>query len=186
MARGIAIVSIAVAAGWHAFTLRGREGSFGQQSGETRGYARGRSAVAQGIAEHARTISRRKRCAPARSKCSTIPGANVAVVGLVPERAIVARLATKTTHVLYLASQSPRRRQLLEMAGIHFDTVDVDVPEVRASGEPPRDYVARVAREKAGAGLLKLARASDAVVLGADTEVVLDDEVFGKPSDDGH
>lgn len=83
--------------------------------------------------------------------------------------------------MLYLASQSPRRRQLLEMAGVHFDTVDVDVPEVRAPGEPPQDYVSRVAREKARAGLLALRDASAAVVLGADTEVVLDDEVFGKP-----
>jgi len=85
--------------------------------------------------------------------------------------------------VLYLASQSPRRRQLLELAGIRFGTVDVDVPEVRASGEPPEDYVSRVAREKAGAGLLKLSGVADAVVLGADTEVVLDDDVFGKPMD---
>ena len=83
--------------------------------------------------------------------------------------------------MLYLASQSPRRRQLLELAGIRFGTVDVDVPEVRAPRESPEDYVRRVAREKAGAGLLKLSGVAAAVVLGADTEVVLDDEVFGKP-----
>ena len=88
--------------------------------------------------------------------------------------------------MLYLASQSPRRRQLLEQVGIRFDTIEVDVPEVRAPGEPPADYVSRVAREKAGAGLLKLAGAGGAVVLGADTEVVLDDEVFGKPVDAAH
>jgi septum formation protein len=85
--------------------------------------------------------------------------------------------------LLYLASQSPRRRQLLELAGIRFDTVDVEVPEVRAPGEPAEDYVRRVAREKAGAGLLKLSGVAAAVVLGADTEVVLGDEVFGKPRD---
>lgn len=85
--------------------------------------------------------------------------------------------------MLYLASQSPRRRQLLEQAGIRFDTVHVDVPEVRAPGESALDYVSRVAREKAGAGLLQLGSAAGAVVLGADTEVVLDDEVFGKPAD---
>ncbi|HZX89614.1 MAG TPA: Maf family protein [Rudaea sp.] len=88
--------------------------------------------------------------------------------------------------MLYLASQSPRRRQLLEQVGIRFDTIDVDVPEARAPGEPPTDYVSRVAREKAGAGLLKLAGVAGAVVLGADTEVVLDDEVFGKPVDAAH
>ena len=88
--------------------------------------------------------------------------------------------------VLYLASQSPRRRQLLEQIGVRFDTVEVDVPEVRAPGEPPEDYVSRVAREKAGAGLLKLSGVVGAVVLGADTEVVLGDEVFGKPADNAH
>ena len=86
--------------------------------------------------------------------------------------------------MLYLASQSPRRRQLLEQIGVRFGTVDVDVPEVRLPGEPPEDYVSRVAREKAGAGLLKLSGVAAAVVLGADTEVVLGDEVFGKPVDD--
>jgi septum formation protein len=85
--------------------------------------------------------------------------------------------------VLYLASQSPRRRELLERLGVRFGSVDVDVPEVRAQGEPPADYVSRVAREKAGAGLLKLSGVAGAVVLGADTEVVLDGEVFGKPAD---
>jgi septum formation protein len=88
--------------------------------------------------------------------------------------------------LLYLASQSPRRRQLLELAGVRFGTVDVDVPEVRAAHEPPEDYVSRVAREKAGAGLLRLSGVAGAVVLGADTEVVLDDEVFGKPNDAAH
>lgn len=85
--------------------------------------------------------------------------------------------------MLYLASKSPRRSQLLEQIGIRFDLVDVDVPEIRCAGESPADYVSRVAREKAGAGLLKLGGAPDAVVLGADTEVVLADEVFGKPAD---
>jgi len=88
--------------------------------------------------------------------------------------------------LLYLASQSPRRRHLLDLAGLRFGTVDVDVAEVCVPGEPPEDYVSRVAREKAGAGLLKLSGVAGAVVLGADTEVVLDDEVFGKPRDDAH
>ncbi|MDW2980841.1 Maf family protein [Rhodanobacter sp. KK11] len=84
---------------------------------------------------------------------------------------------------LYLASQSPRRRQLLEQLGVDFAVLDVDVPEQRRSGESPRDYVSRVARDKARAGLAALAGAGAALVLGADTEVVLDDEVFGKPRD---
>ncbi len=85
--------------------------------------------------------------------------------------------------MLYLASQSPRRRQLLEQLGLDFRVLDVEVPERRAPGEPPRDYVSRVARDKALAGLA-IADAAGAWVLGADTEVVLDGEVFGKPADD--
>ena len=100
--------------------------------------------------------------------------------------AIVRAASRRIQTLLYLASQSPRRRQLLEQIGVRFDTIDVDVPEVRAPGESPADYVSRVAREKAGAGLLKLAGVPGAVVLGADTEVVLDDEVFGKPADAAH
>jgi septum formation protein len=85
--------------------------------------------------------------------------------------------------MLHLASQSPRRRQLLEQLGVDFAVLDVEVPEQRALSESPHDYVSRVAREKARAGLGSLDYAEDAVVLGADTEVVLDDEVFGKPQD---
>jgi septum formation protein len=86
--------------------------------------------------------------------------------------------------MLYLASQSPRRRELLAQIGSAFEIVDVDVPEVRATDEAPRAYVERVARAKAHAGLQVVsARDPDAIVLGADTEVVLDDRVFGKPRD---
>jgi septum formation protein len=85
--------------------------------------------------------------------------------------------------MLYLASQSPRRRELLARLGQPFDCLDIDVPEQRQPGEPPEDYVRRVAREKAGAGLLQVMAIAGARVIGADTEVVLDDEVFGKPAD---
>lgn len=85
--------------------------------------------------------------------------------------------------MLYLASQSPRRRELLQQLGLAYEALDVEVPEERAAGESPEDYVSRVARDKAQAGLALLAGATDAVVLGSDTEVVLDGEVFGKPAD---
>jgi septum formation protein len=85
--------------------------------------------------------------------------------------------------VIYLASRSPRRRQLLEQIGVVFRTIELDVPEVRAADESPADYVSRVAREKARAGLATLVVVDDAIVLGADTEVILDDDVFGKPTD---
>lgn len=85
--------------------------------------------------------------------------------------------------MLHLASQSPRRRELLARLGLDFGVLDVEVAEVRAPGEAPASYVARVAREKAGAGLLRVVAVPAAVVLGSDTEVVLDDTVFGKPAD---
>ncbi|TCZ89028.1 nucleoside triphosphate pyrophosphatase [Lysobacter sp. N42] len=85
--------------------------------------------------------------------------------------------------MLYLASKSPRRRELLARLGLSPGLVDLDLPEVRQPGEPALDYVRRVAREKAGAGLLKVVSTPGALVLAADTEVVLDDEVFGKPRD---
>ncbi|MCL1633138.1 Maf family nucleotide pyrophosphatase [Luteimonas sp. SX5] len=85
--------------------------------------------------------------------------------------------------MLYLASKSPRRSELLARLGLDFGLLDNDVPEHRAPGEPAEEYVRRVAREKAGAGLLHVVGVAGAVVLGADTEVVLDDDVFGKPRD---
>ncbi|GAB6195739.1 Maf family protein [Lysobacter xanthus] len=85
--------------------------------------------------------------------------------------------------MLYLASKSPRRRELLGRLGLEPRVLDIDIPEVRQPGEAAFDYVRRVAREKAGAGLLEIAAVPGALVLAADTEVVLDDEVFGKPVD---
>ena len=85
--------------------------------------------------------------------------------------------------MFYLASRSPRRRQLLEQIGVAFDVIDIEIPEVRAVGEPAIDYVSRVAREKAGAGLLQISGLPGVCVIGADTEVELDGEVFGKPVD---
>jgi septum formation protein len=86
--------------------------------------------------------------------------------------------------MLYLASRSPRRRELLKQLDIEFEIVDIDVPEVRAPGETPRAYVARVACDKARAGAHAVfQRDPQAVVLGADTEVVLANRVFGKPVD---
>ncbi|NUS61952.1 MAG: septum formation inhibitor Maf [Lysobacter sp.] len=85
--------------------------------------------------------------------------------------------------MLHLASRSPRRSELLARLGYAFGTLELDIPEHRQPGESAGEYVRRVAREKAGAGLLQVVAAPGAVVLGADTEVVLDDEVFGKPRD---
>ena len=85
--------------------------------------------------------------------------------------------------MLYLASKSPRRAELLARLGLDFGVLDLDIPEHRQPNEPAEEYVRRVAREKAGAGLLTVMSVPQALVLGADTEVILDDEVFGKPRD---
>lgn len=83
---------------------------------------------------------------------------------------------------LFLASQSPRRQELLSQIGVSFAQIDAPIDEVRGAHEPPLDYVRRVAREKAGAGWLTVFAVPGAVVLAADTEVVLDGRVYGKPA----
>lgn len=85
--------------------------------------------------------------------------------------------------MLHLASRSPRRAELLARLGLAFGILDLDLPEHQGSGEAAHDYVRRVAREKAGAGLLEVVAVPGSVVLGADTEVILDGRVFGKPDD---
>ena len=82
---------------------------------------------------------------------------------------------------LVLASASPRRRALLAEAGVTFDVAAVDIDETPHVDESPREYVRRLALEKAHAA--RSQRPADAV-LGADTAVVLDSEIFGKPADD--
>lgn len=84
--------------------------------------------------------------------------------------------------MFYLASKSPRRAELLTRLGLQFSVLELDILEQRGSSEQAQAYVRRVAREKAGAGLLQVMSSPDAIVLGADTEVVLDDDVFGKPA----
>jgi septum formation protein len=81
--------------------------------------------------------------------------------------------------MIVLASGSPRRRQLLEMLGIPFRVVPPQVIESRRTGEQPEAYVTRLAREKARA---VAAREPGAVVLAADTTVVLRGRVFEKPA----
>ena len=88
--------------------------------------------------------------------------------------------------MLYLASRSPRRSDLLSRLGRPFGTVALDVPEHRTEAETPHQYVMRVATDKARAGLAQVVGQDPAAwVLGSDTEVVLGERVFGKPSDAG-
>ena len=94
-------------------------------------------------------------------------------------------LRVRLPAMLHLASRSPRRAELLARLGVDFGVIDLDLPEQQDAGEAASEYVRRVAREKAGAGLLQVVAVRDALVLGADTEVVLDGDVFGKPADAG-
>jgi septum formation protein len=80
---------------------------------------------------------------------------------------------------IILASGSPRRSELLQQAGVRFEVQPADIEETRLEGESPADFVRRMACEKALEGLSH----SDGTkpVLGADTVVLLDNEIFGKP-----
>ena len=80
---------------------------------------------------------------------------------------------------LILASASPRRAELLRAAGYEFEIIVADVDERARDGETPDIYVRRLAAEKSAA-----VRAADMIILGADTTVVVDGEILGKPRDD--
>jgi septum formation protein len=84
---------------------------------------------------------------------------------------------------LLLASRSPRRAELLRTLGVAFRVIDVEVDETTRVGEAPVDYVRRLARDKARAGQAVAGDAS-LPVLAADTTVVLDGAILGKPLDD--
>jgi septum formation protein len=85
--------------------------------------------------------------------------------------------------LLVLASGSPRRRSLLERAGVCFEVCPADLPEERGPGEEPGDFARRLAAEKARAVARRLGAEPPRFVLGADTIVVVDGDVLGKPTD---
>jgi septum formation protein len=82
--------------------------------------------------------------------------------------------------MLVLASASPRRQELLRNAGVAFVVQAADIPEIPREGEAPRPFAERLAREKAQAVFRK--RPAD-FVLGADTIVIVDGAIMGKPRD---
>ncbi|NMY30226.1 septum formation inhibitor Maf [Pseudomonas sp. WS 5412] len=84
---------------------------------------------------------------------------------------------------LYLASGSPRRRELLTQIGVPFTVVNAAIDETPLGDESSASYVERLARGKAAAGLATLADTANACVLGADTAVILDGRILGKPVD---
>ena len=91
---------------------------------------------------------------------------------------------------IYLASRSPRRRELLAQLGIPFHLLmfrGVELDEAAHAGEAPHEYVQRIAREKAQSGWTRMVqrRLPGAPVLAADTTVALAERIFGKPADRG-
>ncbi|GAA4647785.1 Maf family protein [Kistimonas scapharcae] len=86
---------------------------------------------------------------------------------------------------LYLASRSPRRREILDQIGVHYELVVGDIDETPNAGEIPEEYVTRMACEKARAGLGAMQEACmvQRPVLAADTSVVVDGKILGKPAD---
>lgn len=85
---------------------------------------------------------------------------------------------------IYLASGSPRRRELLTQIGVPFVALSAAIDETPQPDEAPADYVARLALGKARAGFASLpADGRHGVVLGADTAVIIDGRILGKPLD---
>lgn len=87
-----------------------------------------------------------------------------------------------TTIQIYLASASPRRRELLRQIGVSYRLLPVSVDETPLPDETPATYVARLAQVKAQTGLQILGRRKPYPVLGADTAVVVDGVILGKPN----
>jgi nucleoside triphosphate pyrophosphatase len=143
-----------------------------------------------------------------RSSCTSAPG-NACVSGLnqspnhpITQSPDVIDPIIAPVHLI-LASASPRRAELLRAAGYEFEIVVADVDERAGDGETPAAYVRRLAAEKSAAVQAALKgcatsdtsgtdpvlvaqpfRAADVIILGADTTVVVDGEILGKPRDD--
>lgn len=83
---------------------------------------------------------------------------------------------------LILASASPRRRELLERLGLVLRVAPVDIDEQPRAGESPRDYVVRIAARKCEAAATSVGTAHTTPILAADTTVVIEGEIFGKPA----
>lgn len=89
--------------------------------------------------------------------------------------------------LIYLASASPRRQELLQQLGVNFELLRVECDESVVANEVPEEYVKRLAVDKARAGLATPSSDTRKIpVLGADTAVVVDNTILGKPVDQQH
>ena len=87
----------------------------------------------------------------------------------------------KPSRRIYLASRSPRRKALLDQIGVAYEIIGTDVEEIRRNDEPAAGYVMRVAAAKAEAA--RAVAPHPRPILAADTEVILDNRILGKPQD---
>jgi septum formation protein len=86
--------------------------------------------------------------------------------------------------MIYLASRSPRRAELLHQIGVEFLVHDIDIDESRSPAESVAEYVCRMATSKARIAAEQIARRQEScVILAADTIIALDDDIIGKPAD---
>ena len=94
-------------------------------------------------------------------------------------------MVNKSISKIYLASKSPRRAELLTQMGVNFEILSFDIPEIVAEGETPFDYSQRICREKAEAGWQYMVehKLPTLPILTADTEVIYQEQVLGKPID---
>ena len=94
-------------------------------------------------------------------------------------------MITQLDRGIYLASRSPRRRELLAQIGVKFEVIEVHLDEAVAAGESARGYVERLARAKAEAGWQRMqeSKLPEAPVLGVDTTVAVEGRILGKPAD---
>jgi len=81
---------------------------------------------------------------------------------------------------IFLASTSPRRKELLTQLGVEFDVLKIDIDETPLRDEKPESYVQRMALEKAKAGW-DLCKKQQSLVIAADTSVIIDQQILGKP-----
>ncbi|MCG8432420.1 MAG: Maf family protein [Gammaproteobacteria bacterium] len=90
-----------------------------------------------------------------------------------------------TDRYVYLASASPRRRELLDQIGVPYRLQPADVDETARAGEPPDEFALRMAKQKARTAQTKITDAGRPV-LGADTVVSIAGDILGKPASEGH
>ena len=89
--------------------------------------------------------------------------------------------------MIYLASQSPRRAELLRQIGVEFEVYATDIDEQVNAGESPEDYVSRLAQSKARVAAAEISKSHGTwVVLAADTTIAIDGDIIGKPDDVAH